>query len=173
MSLTFSILEREDQPVLSIQTRTSMNELPDTILQALMKVGQYLERLKIEPSGPAYVAYFNLDMLDSKVEIGFPIAKTVAGEGEIAARVIPGGLVGLCDYIGPYQDLASVYQQLNTYLEGQGREPTGVSYEFYLNDPAVTPPEELHTQVVFPLEGAAVWERERTSGNGRSHSLYW
>lgn len=173
MSLTFSIIERDTQPVLSVQTQTSMNDLPETILQGLMKVGQYLERLGMQPAGPAFVAYYNLDMGASRVEIGFPVAGQVTGEGEVAARTIPGGPAGICDYIGPYQDLASVYQQLNAYLEGQGREPTGVSYEFYLNDPAITPPDDLRTQVVFPLKGAAILERERAAGNGRSHSLYW
>lgn len=173
MSLTFSIIDREPQPVLSVQTQTSMNNLPEAILQSLMKVGEHLERLGVLPAGPAFVAYYNLDMNASRVEIGFPVAQQLTGAGEVVPRTIPGGPVGMCDYVGPYQDLASVYQQLNAYLEGQGREPTGVSYEYYLNDPAVTPPAELRTQVVFPLAGAAATEREGAPGSGRSHSLYW
>ena len=169
MSHTLSIVMREDQPVLSIQTRTSMNDLPETILQSLMKVGQYLERIGAQPSGPAFVAYYNLDLRDSSVEIGFPVQGNLTGNGEVKANTIPGGPAGICLYTGPYQDLATVYQQLNTYIEGQGREPTGVSYEFYLNDPAVTPPNELQTKIIFPLVG----EKERSSGNGRVHTLFW
>ena len=169
MSHTLSIVMREDQPVLSIQTRTSMNDLPETILQSLMKVGQYLERIGAQPSGPAFVGYYNLDLRNSSVEIGFPVQENLAGNGEVMANIIPGGPAGVCLYTGPYQDLATVYQQLNTYIEGQGREPTGVSYEFYLNDPAVTPPNELETQIIFPLVG----EKERSSGNGRVHTLFW
>ncbi len=172
MELAFFIVERDDQPVLSIRTSTSMSDLPETILQALMKVGEHLARLGAQPSGPAFVAYSNLDMRNLTVEIGFPVAGKLAGTQEVTARIIPGGSAGVCLYTGPYQELASVYQQLNAYLEGQGRELTGVSYEFYLNDPAVTPPAELQTQIVFPLAGAAIRERERTPGNGRIPVLY-
>lgn len=172
MSLIFSIIQRDDQPVLSIRTSTSMNNLPETILQALMKVGEHLTKLGARPGGPAFVAYSNLDMHNLTVEIGFPVAGGLAGANDVSARIIPGGPAGVCLYTGPYQDLASVYQQLNTYLEGQGREPTGVSYEFYLNDPAVTPPDELKTQIIFPLVGAAAEERERTPGSVRIPALY-
>jgi effector-binding domain-containing protein len=34
----------------------------------------------------------------------------------------------------------------------QGYTPSGVAYEYYLNDPNQTPPEELKTRVVFPVE---------------------
>ena len=172
MELAFFIVERDDQPVLSIRTSTSMSDLPETILQALMKVGEHLARLGAQPSGPAFVAYSNLDMRNLTVEIGFPVAGKLAGTQEVTARIIPGGSAGVCLYTGPYQELASVYQQVNAYLEGQGCELTGVSYEFYLNDPAVTPPAELQTQIVFPLAGAAIRERERAPGNGRIPVLY-
>jgi effector-binding domain-containing protein len=173
MSLTFSLIERDDQPVLSVQTRTRMNDLPETILQALRKVGQHLESLGVQPAGPAFVAYYNLDMMDSKVEIGFPISRPLPGACDVVSRILPGGPAGLCDYVGPYQDLALVYQQLNAYIEGQGREPNGISYEFYLNDPAVTPASELHTQVIFPFLSPQADDRERAVGNGHTHALFW
>ena len=87
MSHTLSIVMREDQPVLSIQTRTSMNDLPETILQSLMKVGQYLERIGAQPSGPAFVAYYNLDLRDSSVEIGFPVQGNLVACACIPVRI--------------------------------------------------------------------------------------
>jgi effector-binding domain-containing protein len=37
-------------------------------------------------------------------------------------------------------------------MEENGYQPTGVAYEVYLNDPDETPPEELQTQIAFPLK---------------------
>lgn len=173
MALTFSIVQRDEQPVLSIRTNTGLRDLPDTILNGLAKVGQYIAEQNLLPSGPAFVAYYNLEMNDSAVEIGFPVSQPVHGDGEVQARTIPGGPAGMCLYVGPYQELATAYQQLNAYIESQGREPTGVSYEFYLNNPAVTPPDELETQIFFPLVQPTLDKQKRPQGNGRIHSLYW
>lgn len=173
MALTFSIVHRDAQPVLSIRTTTGLRDLPDTILSGLAKVGQYMTKHNVLPSGPAFVAYYNLDMHDSAVEIGFPVSQEVSGNGEVQARTIPGGPAGVCLYVGPYQELATAYQQLNAYIESQGREPTGMSYEFFLNNPAVTPPDELETQIIFPLVQPAFSRQKRPQGNGRIHSIYW
>lgn len=173
MALTFSIVQRDEQPVLTIRTKTSMRDLPDTILNGLATVGRCMADQNIVPSGPAFVAYYNLDMHDTTVEIGFPISQEVTGDEEVHCRTIPGGPAGVCLYVGPYQELAVAYQQLNAYLEAQGREPSGVSYEFYLNNPAVTPPEELETEIIFPLVQPAVEKQKRPQGNGRFHSFYW
>ncbi len=173
MALTFSIVQRDEQPVLSIRTKTGMRDLPDTILNGLATVGRFMADQNILPSGPAFVAYYNLDLHDSTVEIGFPVSKTLPGDDEVQCRIIPGGTAGMCLYIGPYQELAVAYQQLNAYIEAQGRGPTGVSYEFYLNNPAVTPPDELETQIIFPLVRRSIEKQKRPQGNGRFHSLYW
>ncbi len=47
---------------------------------------------------------------------------------------------------------ALAYNALNEYIAQNKHESTGVVYEFYLNDPAETPEEELQTQIVFPLK---------------------
>lgn len=173
MALTFSIIQRDDQTVFSIRTSTSMRDLPETILHSLAKVTGLLAERGIVPGGPPFAGYFNLDMNDMAMEIGHPIKYPIAEDAEVKVRTIPGGPAGVCLYTGPYQELATAYQQLNAYIESQGCEPTGISYEFYLNDPAVTPPDKLETQIVFPLIQASSRNKERPLGNGRIHSLYW
>lgn len=173
MALTFSIVQRDELHVLSIRTNTGLRDLPETILNGLTKVSQFMTELSVLPGGPAFVAYYNLDLHDSAIEIGFPVSHPVAGRGEIQARTIPGGPAGVCLFTGSYQELATAYQQLNAYIESQGREPSGVSYEFYLNNPAVTPPDELETQIIFPLVQPSFARQKRPVGNGRIHSLYW
>src|SRR5574340_1002178 len=88
MALTFSIVQRDEQPVLSIRTTTGLRDLPDTLLNCLAKVGKFMTEQNLLPSGPAFAAYYNLDLHDSAVEIGFPVNQPVHGDGEVQARTI-------------------------------------------------------------------------------------
>ena len=43
------------------------------------------------------------------------------------------------------------YNALAAWVEAEGHTPTGVAYEFYLNDPGEVAPEEIQTEIAFPL----------------------
>ena len=48
--------------------------------------------------------------------------------------------------------MVSGYEALAEFVKESGHEPTGVSYEFYLNDPSELSPEEAQTLIMFPLK---------------------
>jgi effector-binding domain-containing protein len=102
-------------------------------------------------AGPPYAAYYNEDMENLDVEIGCPVARELPGRGEIRAGEIPGGKVATCLHIGSYSDIGPAYVALSQWMEENDHAPAGAAYEFYLNDPDETPPEELQTQIMFPL----------------------
>jgi effector-binding domain-containing protein len=119
--------------------------------EAYGKIGQYLGILNEVPAGPPFAAYFNDDMQDLDVAIGFPVAHALEGQDEIQASELPGGKVATCLHVGPYNEIEPAYNALSAWVEEQGLEPTGVAYELYLNDPQTTAPEDLQTQIVYPL----------------------
>ena len=86
------------------------------------------------------------------MEIGFPVGKAIPGRDEVLASQVPGGKLGYALHTGRYSDIAPAYDALAQFIREQGYVPTGVSYEFYLNDPTETPQEQLQTQIVFPLK---------------------
>ena len=90
-------------------------------------------------------------MDDLDVEIGFPVSEPFAGAGDIKASAIPSGKSVTCTFTGPYSAIEPAYKALQQFVIEKGLKTTGVAYEFYLNDPGETPPEELQTQIVFPL----------------------
>lgn len=55
-------------------------------------------------------------------------------------------------YQGPYKDIEKAYIPMMDYLAENKLESTGIYYEYYLNDPADTPENELLTKVIFPLK---------------------
>jgi effector-binding domain-containing protein len=113
---------------------------------------QYAGGHGLAPAGPPFVGYHNMDMQDLDLEIGFPFSERLSGEGEVQSGALPGGKAAECLHVGPYDKIAAAYEALQKWLEANGQSPTGIAYEFYLNDPQTTPPEKLETRVVFPLK---------------------
>jgi effector-binding domain-containing protein len=152
MNYTCELLERPAQPVLSIRTRAAVQDLPRVLGQSYGAIAQYLGQLQLSPAGAPFVAYYNQNMQDLELEIGFPVAGQIAGQGEIQPGQIPGGKLLACLHIGPYDQCAGAYEALRQWLAENQREATGVAYEVYLNDPLTTAPEALQTQIIFPLK---------------------
>jgi effector-binding domain-containing protein len=152
MSYQCEIKERAPQPVLAIRARVKGQDLPQMLGQSFGAVAQYLGELGEQPAGAPFAAYYNMDMENLDVEAGFPVARPLPGRGAIQAGEIPGGLSASVVHVGPYADCGPAYEALTQFVKDQGHTATGVAYEMYLNDPAVTPPAQLMTQVVFPLQ---------------------
>ena len=151
MSIECALLDRPAQPVLSIRTRVAVQGLPAQMGQAFGAVAQYLGQLGQPPAGAPFAAYYNMDMQNLDVELGFPVAAPLPGKGNIQAGEIPGGKAAACLFTGPYDQLKTAYDALTAWVQARGYQTTGVAYEVYLNDPQTVPPAALQTQIVFPL----------------------
>jgi effector-binding domain-containing protein len=152
MSYECEVKEQPVQPVLSIRTRSSVEDLPKVLGESYCAIADYLRELGERAVGPPFAAYYNLDLQNLDVEIGFPVFRALPGKGDIEAGELPGGKVATYLYTGPYSEMEPVYAALSQWMEDNGHEPTGVVYEMYLDDAAQTPPQEWRTQIVFPLK---------------------
>ena len=152
MSYRCDAKEQPARCVLSIRTRTSVKDLPQTLREGYGAIAEYLDEVGEKPVGPPFTAYFNMDMDDLDVEIGFPVSREFPGRDDITAGEIPGGKFAACFYTGPYSEIKLAYTALAEWMKDNGYEPTGVAYEMYLDDPGQTPPQELRTQIMFPLK---------------------
>jgi effector-binding domain-containing protein len=152
MSYQCELLDLSAQPTLAIRTRTAVQNLPQVLGPAYGAIMQYAGSLGAQPIGAPFVAYRNMDMADLDIEIGFSFEQELAGHGNIQAGEIPGGKAAACMHVGPYDQVGGAYEALQKWIGANSYLPTGVAYEFYLNDPQTTPPSELQTQVLFPLK---------------------
>lgn len=152
MNIQCELQENHARPAMAIRTRTSVANLPQVLGEGFGKVAGHLGELGAFPAGAPFVAYFSMDMEDLDIEIGFPVSGQLPGKGDIQASQIPGGKQASCMYTGPYEQMPPAYEALTKLVAEQGYDTTGVSYEFYLNDPGETPPEDLQTQIIFPLK---------------------
>ena len=153
MDFQCEIKDQNAQPTLSIRERTPIDGLPQLLGESYGKIAGYLAELGEQPAGAPFAAYYNMDMQDLDVEIGFSVTKPLDGKGDIQASEVPGGKLAIAMHVGRYGDIAPAYDALTQFVKENGYEPTGVSYEFYLNNPEETPQKLLQTQILFPLKG--------------------
>ena len=143
----------EKTPSLMIRTTVPMEKLSETMGSAYGELAAYMNDRDIPFAGPPYALYRNMDMSALDVEMGFPVTSPAEGEGRIAAGEIPAGDVATELYEGSYEGIGTAYDRLKAFTEQQGRPAGEWCYEFYLNSPLDTPPEQLKTEIFFPLKG--------------------
>lgn len=152
MGNSFMLTEQRPQPVLSIRTKTSVEKLPQVIREAYQEIMKYLNELEELPAEAPFCAYYNLDMENLDVEMGFPVSKKLPGQNAIQCKEIPGGKRVSYMYRGPYKEMEKPYKEITRWINEKGLTPSGVSYEYYYNAPDEVLESELLTKIVFPVE---------------------
>ncbi len=146
------IIETKAQPVLSIKTVTPVENLPQVLGKAYESIFNYIKENEENPTDAPFTAYYNMDMENLEVEVGFPVANELAGKDEIVAGQIPAGRKVVSLYYGAYKDIGQAYEAMMKWISENGFQPTGVVYEFYYNSPMEVPEEELMTRIMFLLK---------------------
>ncbi len=152
MSDNFELLDISPRPVLAIRVRTPLEGIPQKLAESYGAIGQYLGELGEEMAGAPYAAFYNMDMQDLDIEIGMQVSRELPGRDTIQAGHIPGGKAASAIYSGPYSKMEPTYEALAKWMAERNLEPTGVAYEFYIDDPAEISQNEIRTQIYFPLK---------------------
>jgi len=132
----------------------TMAEISVLATEGLQKVFGLLARNGVEIAGAPYLAYSNgnADFTQFDVELGIPVREEVAVTGEFFMSKTCEGKAITAMHKGAYKDVEMTYVALMQYMTENKLESTGVYYDYYLNDPADTPENELLTKVVFPIK---------------------
>ncbi len=146
----FELLKKREQPVVSIRKTVHVNDLPKLIGESYGKLDDYVKGLGEFLSDVPFVAYHNLDMENMDVEMAFPVAGKLPDNDDIKFRVIPEEKVIFCMYRGPYSEISQTYDEMGSWLYGNGFKSKGVAYEHYYNGPDF-PESEMITMVVMPV----------------------
>jgi effector-binding domain-containing protein len=152
MSYEIKLLELPDQPTLTIRATQAVTDLPQFFGRVYGSIMQYLTETGQIPTGMPFATYYNMDMQHMDVEAGFPVAEALPARGEIQPSQIPGGKFISTIHVGPYNSIEPAYNALAEWAKQNGVKPTGIAYEYYLNDPRQNPPVPAETEVRFPLK---------------------
>lgn len=112
------------------------------------------------PAGPPVGVYFNApgQVPDEELlwELRSPIAGDVAPGGPdergLGIKKVEAAEVASTMHKGPYDQVGATYGALAGWIAGNGYEIVGPGEETYLSEPEKTPPQELLTEVRFPVK---------------------
>jgi effector-binding domain-containing protein len=151
MNYEIKLLDLSQQPTLSLRTISPVEKLPEFFGKAYSSIMAYLQELNEVPSGMPFATYYNLDMSALDIEAGFPVEKTLPAQGEILSTFIPAGKYITTVHTGPYDSMKPAYDALTKWAQANGYTPSGIAYEFYLNDPSENPDIVPLTEIRFPV----------------------
>lgn len=117
-----------------------------------------VDAASIAPDGPAFSRYDTELVGDVTVEAGVPLLAALNGPIEISGMTIepgelPGGEVARAVHVGPYAELADVWQGFLHELEAAGRTPRKPYWESYHATPGPgADPQALRTELLAVVE---------------------
>ncbi|NHI93711.1 MAG: AraC family transcriptional regulator [Candidatus Lokiarchaeota archaeon] len=144
--------EIKELKTLSIRTKSPVEKLPNILGEGYGEIMKYIGELGIEPTGEPFVIYYNMDMSNLDIELGFPVAVKHPNKGRVQSSKIPGGKFATTLHVGPYETVEKSYNELNAFIISQGHEAQNWVIEAYLNDPRENPGEEPKTMIYIPLK---------------------
>lgn len=145
-------IETVSQPALSIRETVKVADIPASMGKAFMEVWTYMQRKNIAPANAPFAYYHSWSSGEVEMECGFPTASPIPGEGMIKAFSLPAVKAVTSTHIGPYSTIMETYAIIEGYIRAHGLEPVGPMWEVYLNDPSMVAPEELMTQIIWPIK---------------------
>lgn len=145
------ILEKTEHPMIYIRTQTTVQDLPEHIGASYAKMGAYLEKNGRYLADVPFVSFYSFEDLNNMdVAMGFPLASSLEGAGEIKSGILPAGKVVSCMYLGPYNQIEQIYGQIMKRIEELGCEFVHPAYEFYYNGPEISE-EHYLTEIRLPI----------------------
>jgi effector-binding domain-containing protein len=140
------------QPTATIRVTTQPSRIGEAFGEVLPEVASYLERIGVRPAGPPFARYFDYNDDEADFEAGFPVSEPVPGEGRIAAGELPGGRAAVTTYVGPYEGLQDVHEEIGEWVLANEHDPGGAVWEVYVTGPPDEPDAgSWRTELVWPL----------------------
>lgn len=142
-----TLMPDPEQTVFGIRRTVAVKEFHELF----QELRQELAQRGIQQTGPIQMLYhgeeFNYESADVEVQ-------AVVAPGTPGASVKPGyAACAAVVHKGPYEGLPGAYEALAAWMAQHPEyRICGPAIDRYLNDPDTTPPEELSTGVLFPVE---------------------
>jgi effector-binding domain-containing protein len=141
------------QQVAAVRRHTSMATIGDDIAAGFDQVGAAIEGLGARLFGRSFIVFHGGfdDVTGGDIEICRPVASPFHGVEEVYGTEVPGGIFASSIHRGSYDEMAPAYAAVIMWMDGHGLEPSGPPREYYLNDLETTKPEDLLTEIAFPI----------------------
>jgi effector-binding domain-containing protein len=94
--------DRTEQPYMGIRTQVPVGEMGSGLIPRLHgEVIGYLKKQGIAPTGAPFIRYWVINMPgEMDIELGWPVASALPGDGRVAAGALPAGRYASLIYTG-------------------------------------------------------------------------
>lgn len=142
----------EETKVAYAQFKGSYNKIP----KHMQEVGEWVIDDGLKMTGMVYGSYFNSPEEVPEEELEYEIGFSFDGElklqeGKLGFKEIPEHTVLAAIHKGPYTNVGPVIHAIAEFAAKNNYDIVGPVTEVYLNDPGQIEPEELLTEVRFPV----------------------
>lgn len=155
MPYDVTVKEVPAQTVASLTVHTNLATIGNAIAQAFGTVVGAIGAAGAYPSGAPFIVYHQVidEHTDGDIEICTPVPpESKAPPGDVAWKQVPGGAVAATTHRGPYEEIGPAYHTVTGWIQDHGHTVTGPPREVYLNDPQLVAPDDLLTEVQFPVD---------------------
>ncbi|MDQ1265527.1 MAG: hypothetical protein QG635_678 [Bacteroidota bacterium] len=131
---------------------SDMNGISESFARCYGELGKFLNDNSINITAPHIAVTMGYDKMYS-YQAAIPVPEgDYKPSGRIKYRIIPGGKFVKAVHIGPYEESMSVYEAITKYIKNNNLQINGKTWEEYINDPSSVKPEELITNIYFPVK---------------------
>jgi AraC family transcriptional regulator len=138
------------QAAVSIREKVNVRDIPQAMGRMLGELVTLMGQVQIV--GPPFAYYHSWSSEEVDFECGFPIAGEFKPHGKFRAITLPSVKAVVAMHVGPYDKLVESYTKMDQWMKANGHTPADYMWEFYLNDPNKVPPEQLMTQLIWPIK---------------------
>ncbi len=131
---------------------TSFHAIPELI----RSLTDEIVSLGVECAGPTMILQYDEEFNPKEVdiEVCWPVT-----DASLANRTLPAIRAAACTHVGPYAGLEKAYQAIFTWINESGYKAVYPSREISRNDPQMTPPEQLVTEIMIPIKPWNIFHR--------------
>lgn len=146
------VTELPSQPAAVVRGAVPMAELPAFFQKAFGAVIAVAEQQGVEITGPPFGYYPSMPADVVEVAAGFPTARMVEPADGVEPLELPAATAAVTVHVGPFDQLARTYGELEAWMRERGRHGTFPMWERYLSDPHTEPdPATWRTEIVWPV----------------------
>jgi len=146
------VTEVGEQRVASIREVIPMERIRDFFDAAFRELAQVVQAQDAVITGPPFARYRGRPAQTVDVEVGFPVAQPVPGDGRVRASTLPAARTVQAEHVGPYEGLADTYDEVHRWIGEHHLTATDEMWEIYLTGPeSGSEPASWRTQVVQPI----------------------
>lgn len=144
--------KRDTVHALAMTRRIAAGEVSKALGEMLPAVYEFAAKNGATMTGPPFARYSNWSEDSITLSAGLPVAGPAEGAGDVEPLTIPAGEYARTVHHGSYENLGDAHSAIESWIESEGLNAGGITYELYLTDPGEHPnEEEWQTEILREL----------------------